>query len=155
MQWVLQQAPPKGGDLEALVVNGIQTRKPTLHLADGWRRKDDLSWRASTWGLRRFALGGMRLVPLPDGDPAISKLPKPAIGLRIAHVGQYAPHDVAKRAGFQIGDVIVSFDGKTDLPRETDVLAYALDKGRRTQDVPVEVLRGAETLTLKLPSESK
>ena len=50
----------------------------------GWRRKDDISWRASTWELRRLALGGMLLKP-DEG------------GLRVEHVGQYAPHDRAKR----------------------------------------------------------
>ena len=66
-------------------------------------------------------------------------------------MGQYAPHDVAKRAGFKIGDVIVSFDGRTDLPRETDVLQYVLEK-RGSKDVDVKVLRGAEELTLTLPA---
>jgi hypothetical protein len=63
-----------------------------LKLADGWRRRDDLSWRASTWGLRREALGGMFLKPVDAKDPAK--------GLRIEHVGRFAPHDGAKRAGF-------------------------------------------------------
>ncbi len=155
VQWVLHHTPPAGGTLEAVVERGTETKSLSLRLAEGWRRKDDLAWRASTWGLRRVALGGMKLGPLPAGDPAGAKLPKAAIGLRIAHVGQYAPHDVAKRAGFQVGDVIVSFDGKTDLPRETDVLRYALSKGRGGKDVAVKVLRGTEELTLTLPTGAK
>jgi len=155
VQWVLHHTPAEGGTLEALVERGSGTKKLPLRLGEGWRRKDDLSWRASTWGLRRIALGGMKLNPLPAGDPAQAKLPKAAIGLRIAHVGQYAPHDVAKRAGFKVGDVIVSFDGKTDLPRETDVLLYALGKGRGGKDVAVKVLPGTEELTLTLPASPK
>jgi len=155
MQWVLHHTPAAGGTLDAIVDRGGTTKTLSLRLDGGWRRKDDLSWRASTWGLRRLALGGMKLNPLPAGDPAGAKLPKAAVGLRIAHVGQHAPHDVAKRAGFKAGDVIVSFDGKTDLPRETDVLLYALGKGRGGKDVVVRLLRGTEELTLTLPAPSK
>ncbi len=151
VQWVLHHTPPAGGTLEAIVGRGTLVKRISLRLGEGWRREDDLSWRASTWGLRRMALGGMKLNPLPAGDPAQAKLPKAAVGLRIAHVGQYAPHDVAKRAGFKVGDVIVSFGGKTDLPRETDVLLYVLGKGRGGRDVSVKVLRGTEELTLTLP----
>ena len=154
VQWVLHHTPPEGGTLEALVVQGVRVSRRQLRLDAGWRWKDDLSWRASTWGLRRAALGGMKLAPLPAGDPAGAKLPKAAIGLRIAHVGQHAPHDVAKRAGFKVGDVVVTFDGRADLPRETDVLQYMLET-RRSKDVEVQVLRGGEALTLTLPGAAR
>ena len=43
----------------------------TLTLPPGWRRAGDLSWRASSWGLRRSALGGLLLEDLPaDSRPA-------------------------------------------------------------------------------------
>jgi hypothetical protein len=73
------------------------------------------------------------------------------MALRIKHVGQYSPHDVAKQAGFLKGDILVSFDGRTDLLRETDLLAFALSA--RDADAPanVEVLRGTERKTLTLP----
>lgn len=155
VQWVLHHTPAKGGSLTAVVLRGTETKTLTLRLEDGWRRQDDIGWRASTWGLRRLALGGMKLSPLAEDDPLTSKLPKKAIALRIAHVGQYAPHDVAKRAGFKVGDVLVSFDGKTDLPRETDVLLHVLGRRRPAKDMAVKLLRGKEELTVTLPAPSK
>ena len=141
VQWVLHHADAKGASIDAVVERGTETLKLTLTLADGWRRRDDISWRASTWGLRRTALGGILLKPLADDDPARAKLPKKSIGLKIAHLGQNPPHDVAKRAGFRKDDIFLAFDGRTDLPRETDVLLYALSKRPIPKKLAVRVLR--------------
>ena len=51
----------------------------------------------------------------------------------------------AQRAGFKKGDVLISFDGRTDLPRETDVLAHALTMHKPGERVAVTVLRDGET----------
>jgi hypothetical protein len=61
VQWVLHGVPPEGGAVAAEVRRGGETAALTLTLAGGWRRQDDLSWRASTWELRRAALGGLKL----------------------------------------------------------------------------------------------
>ena len=51
---------------------------------------------------------------------------------RLGNVVPASPKDVTVmqkrliRAGFRQGDVLVSFDGRTDLRRETELLAYAL-----------------------------
>jgi serine protease Do len=73
--------------------------------------------------------------------------------LRVAHVGQYAPHDRAKRAGVRKGDVLLSFDGRADFARETDVIRHGLEPEQKGRAVPLEVQRGAQTLTLTLPAE--
>ena len=152
VQWVLQRTPPEGGRVELTVLRGGAPTTLTLVLGAGWRRADDLSWRASTWGLRRVALGGLKLAPIPKAERGKVRLPKDSIGLRVEHVGQYAPHDVAKKAGFRKGHVVVAFDGHTDLDRETDLLRYALNDVKPGTDVAVRVLRdGAEqTLTLRV-----
>ncbi|MEZ6151241.1 MAG: hypothetical protein R3C09_14055 [Pirellulaceae bacterium] len=46
------------------------------------------------------------------------------MALRVTHVGQYNKHAAAKHAGFQVDDILVSYDGRTDLQREADVFAY-------------------------------
>ena len=79
------------------------------------------------------------------------KLPAEGMELRIEHVGQYAPHNRAQQAGFRKDDVLVSFNGRKDLARETDLLAYSLNELKPGTTVPVEILREGKPLTLKLP----
>ncbi len=135
VQWVLHRASGGGAEIKADVRRGEERVSLTLKLADGWRKKDDIGWRASTWALRRAALGGM-LLAADEG------------GLRVEHVGQYAPHDYAKRAGVQKGDRLVNFDGK-DFKRETDLIAYSL-RERKGNKVPLELTRGGKKLSLTL-----
>ena len=98
-----------------------------------------------------MGLGGLYLKVLPAELRAEQKLAEGSMALRAEHVGQYSPHDGAKRAGFRAGDIVVSFDGRTDLVRETDLLTYTLDRVE-TSPVPVEVLRDGNKTTLMLPA---
>lgn len=150
VQWVLHHVGPEGGDVAAVVARGATETTLTLRLAAGWRRADDLSWRASTWGLRRLALGGMKVETLSKAERSQEGVPKGALGLRVVHVGQFAPHDVAKRAGFQKGDVLLAVNGRTDLPRETDLLRYALGELAPGATLAFEVRRGGKVLDLSL-----
>ena len=79
------------------------------------------------------------------------KLSEPCMALKVVHVGEYSPHDQAKKAGFKKGDIIVSFDDRIDLARETDLLAYALNKIEPDTEVPVTVIRDGEKLQFSLP----
>jgi hypothetical protein len=153
VQWVLQHVPPSGGSVKALVKRGDQSSEVTLNLPPGWRQKDDIAWRASTWELRRMGLGGMLVKPLPAAERAERKLPKGSMALKVEHVGQYAPHDGAKKAGVRNGDVLISFDGQTNLLRDTDLLAYSLNQVKPGSTVPLVVLREGERLSLSIPVE--
>ncbi len=150
VQWVLHHVAPEGGTVDCVVTRGAADATLALRLPVGWRRQDDVSWRASTWALRRVALGGLKLAPIPKAEAGKVRLPKDAIALRVEHVGAFAPHDVAKRAGFQKGDVVLVFDGRTDLPRETDLLRYALNDVKPGKDVAVRILRDGKEQTLTL-----
>ena len=57
----------------------------------------------------------------------------------------------AKNAGFRQGDVILTFDKKTDLRRETDLMVYALTQHKSGDRVPVTILREGKKLELTLP----
>jgi hypothetical protein len=146
VQWVLHRTPPAGGDLKAEVVRDGKTMTLTLALPDGWRRRDDISWRTSSWGLRRMATGGLLLEPAGEQ-------PADGMALRVKHVGQYGPHAAARDAGFRQGDVVVSFDGRTDLRREADVLAHGVTDRKPGDRVPVVVLRDGKRVTLTLPMQ--
>ncbi len=124
----------------------------TLTLPKGWRQREDISWRASSWGLRRMALGGVLLESVPPEQRKKAGLPETGMVLRAKYVGQGSgPHGTAFKAGIRQGDVIVSFDGRTDLLRETDVLAYGVMQKRPGDVVTVTVLRGGKRLEFRVP----
>jgi S1-C subfamily serine protease len=60
-------------------------------------------------------------------------------------ITQITPDSPAAKAGFQLGDIIVTLDGQT--VSGVDDLIRQLDGKRIGQAVPVTVLRHGETLT--------
>ena len=97
-----------------------------------------------------MALGGMFLKSISPELRAEQQLPAEGLALKLEHVGQYAPHDGAKRAGLKAGDVLISFAGRSDLVRETDLLAYALNQVKPGTQIPIVVRRDGQPLTFTL-----
>lgn len=153
VQWVLHQAAPEGATLKAEVQREAGVKDIALVLPKGWRQRDDISWRASSWGLRRMATGGMLLESVSTEERGKSGLPKTGMALRARHVGQYGPHAAAQNAGFRKGDTLVQFDGRTDLARESDLIAHALFTRRPGERVDVTILREGKMLRLTLPMQ--
>ncbi|MBA4186494.1 MAG: peptidase [Planctomycetaceae bacterium] len=151
VQWVLHRAKPEGDVLKAEVLRDGKTAELKLALPKGWRQREDISWRSSSWGLRRMTTGGMLLENIEGELPA--GVAKDGMALRAKHVGQFGPHAAAKTAGFLVGDVIVAYDGKTDLLRETDLFAYSLRTKKAGENVPVSVIRAGKKLELMLPMQ--
>ena len=149
LQWVLHHAPAKG-TIAAEVERAGQARKLTLTLDDGWRRRGDLSWRTTTWDLRRMGLGGMVLKPIAAEDRREAGVPEGRMALRVDHVGQYNDHAVAMRAGVQKGDLLVAFDGLDDFGSESEVLAYAVQQKRPGAEVVLTVLRDGRRLEMPI-----
>jgi serine protease Do len=153
VQWVLHHLPAEGATLAAEIERDGQTQSLTLALPKGWRQRDDLSWRSSTWGLRRMTTGGILLEALSDAERKSAGIEPGRTALRAKHVGEYGPHAAAKNAGFRQGDVIVAFDGKTHLMRETDLIAEALFRRRPGDRVPVVLIRDGKRMELTLPMQ--
>jgi hypothetical protein len=151
VQWVLNNAPADGAKLKAAVRRGEKTVDVTLDLPKGWRQLDDIAWRVSTWGLRRMALGGMLLKTMTAEERKSAGLDDKVMGLRVEHVGQNGPHAAALKAGFRRGDLMVGFDGRTDLPREADVIFHALQTRKPGETVDVTILREGKKTSLTLP----
>lgn len=154
VQWVLNQASPQGASLKAEVQRGTQKQSLTLKLPKGWRQQNDISWRSSTWGLRRMATGGMLLEELPAEERNKLGVPATGMALRAKHVGQFGPHAAAKQAGFLQGDVLVAFDGKSNFKRETDLIAYSLTTHASGDKVEVSIIRDGKKLNLTLPMQN-
>jgi serine protease Do len=151
VQWVLHNIPAEGGKVALGVARGEQKIEIELQLPAGWRRNGDLSWRSSSWGLRRMVTGGLVLKALENDLRKTQNLEPGKMALRVDHVGQYNEHAAAKRAGFQLNDVLIEVDGRRDLMTEADLFFHVVSNHRIGDEIPVVVRRGTEELRLKLP----
>ncbi|MGV3482970.1 MAG: Trx7/PDZ domain-containing (seleno)protein [Planctomycetaceae bacterium] len=150
VQWVLHQASPAGATLELAVERDQKSVSIPLPLEQGWRRSSDISWRVSAWGYARMALGGMRLEPLTAEQRGALTFDPGPMALRVRTVGQYGPHATAKKVGFQVDDVLVSIDKRTDFQTEADVMRYGVgEKG--SGSLAIELYRGGKRKVLELP----
>ncbi len=150
VQWVLNHFPSDGGPIVATVTRDNKTVALNLKLDSGWRPREDIGWRASTWGLRRIGLGGMFLKPISDEMRASLGIASDKTSLLVEHVGAFAPHDRAKQAGVVKNDVLVEYDGRRDLLRETDVIAYAINQVEKGRSVPMRFLRGSQEIAVEI-----
>ena len=143
IQWVIHNAPDSG-TLEFTIRRSGEFVKKNVLLAAGWRRRSDISWRTSTWSLRRMAFGGMVL----EANPGATSM-----SLTAKHVGQYGEHALAKRAGLVKGDRITSFNGITEPLTETLLLHRILSETKPGDRVKVTAVRnGTEReFTIRLP----
>jgi hypothetical protein len=146
LQWVLQNTPATAR-LTAEVKRDGTTRTVTLDLGAGWR-EGDISWRTSTWNLRRMAFGGMRLDDLGDQERREANLPADGMALRARYIGQFGDHALAKKAGLVQGDILVAFDGHTERMSESQLIAELLRRRKPGDVVSLTFLRGGEKTTV-------
>lgn len=151
VQWILQNAPSPAR-LKAIVNRAGRQVEAKLDLAGGWRRRSDISWRTTTWDLRRMVTGGLVLQDLDEDQRKLAQLAPNALGLRVAYVGQYNAHAAGKNAGFKENDVIVNVDGKANHMSEGELIAMLSRKMVGTK-VPVSVLRTGNRVELQLPMQ--
>ncbi|MBX3451678.1 MAG: PDZ domain-containing protein [Planctomycetaceae bacterium] len=153
VQWVLHRVPAEGGQVAAVVRRKSAEKPLTMSLASGWRRASDIEWRVTSWGLRRMALGGLKLEELTDEERKAASIPNGKMALRVQHVGQYGEHAAAKRAGVQKNDILIGFDGRDDLTREQDIFFHATTKKKLGDQVAIKLMRDGKTQTLKIPMQ--
>ncbi|HET6882477.1 MAG TPA: Trx7/PDZ domain-containing (seleno)protein [Pirellulales bacterium] len=152
LQWVLHNA----GDAHALtaeVVRGSESRKLPLSLGPGWRQRGDISWRATSWDLRRMTTGGMRLDDLSTEARRSLGLDDDVLALRARHVGEYGEHATAKNAGFRKGDVLVEVNGSNTRLSESQLMTWLVNAKRPGERVAVVVLRDGARIPLELPMQ--
>lgn len=151
-QWVLHHAG-ETAKLNAEILRNGQKRTLTLTLAKGWRQRDDISWRATSWDLRRMTLGGMRLESLPEEKRQELKIPPTELALFAKWVGQYNEHAVAKRAGFLKDDIILAIDGDRSPITESELMAKLMQSKRPGDKITMTVLRGQQRLELSFAQQ--
>jgi len=146
IQWVLHHKG-SAGKLEIARLRGDGVQRIDAALPTGWREASDISWRVSTWNLRRMAFGGMVLEPLREEQRSGLGLEPGQMGLHARHVGQYGEHARAKQAGLVKGDVIVAFNEWTNDLNETQLIAKTLKETKPGDTIPVVYLRDGKRHT--------
>ncbi len=149
VQWVLHHAPDQG-QLDALLSRGVDVVHTTLTLPKDWRHASKIDWRVTSWSLRRMGTGGMKVEAASNEVRRRAKLQDGQMALLVKHTGKYGQHAVAHRAGVKVNDVVVAFDGRTDLMNDSQLLAYSAKNTKPNQLVSVVVMRGSQRLEFKL-----
>jgi len=149
VQWVLQNAG-ETATLPAQVLRGKKKLNLALHLDKDWRRHMDISWRTTTWDLRRMAAGGLVLKSSTSEERRNAGIADTDLGLRVEYVGEYGEHAVGKKAGFKKDDILVSIDGQTSPMTESELFGYLLQKRMPGDRIPVTVLRAGNRVSLEL-----
>jgi serine protease Do len=145
VQWVLNQTPGSESSIALKLLREGRVVETSLNLPEGWRRLDDISWRVAAWQLSRIGLGGMRLESVNEQER------KQSAFLKVKGVGQWGAHAAAKNAGFEKGDLLLSYDGQSSFARESDLFAYVNENLSVGHKVPIKVLRNGKTLEFTLP----
>ena len=122
VQWVLQHAA-ESARLSAEVHRDGGTQTLILTLEPGWRKRDNISWRATSWDLRRMVTGGLLLEEANAEERRVAGIADDSLALRVKHVGQYGDHAVAKQAGVQQNDIMIAVNGQSKRLSESDLLA--------------------------------
>lgn len=151
VQWVLDHAPASG-TLKASVIRDGKTKELDISLPAGWRTKQDISWRPTTWGFRGM-IGGILTEDLSDEMRKERGLNQEGLGLLVKHVGQFGPHAAARNAGFKVNDVIIELDGKKDRLTESAMLGELVQNKKPGEKVKTVVLRGDQRVELMLPMQ--
>jgi len=152
VQWVLHNASDPAS-LSAQVLRGRKKINFSVDPAKDWRRHSDISWRVTTWDLRRMAAGGLVLQEATAEERQQAKLSDNALALRVNYVGEYGEHAVAKKAGFKKDDILVSVDNQATRMTESELFGYLLQNKMLGEKIPVTVLRGDERVSLELPMQ--
>ncbi len=151
LQWVLHHAR-SSDELPAVVKRGDEQLTVALKLAKGWRSQSDISFRPTTWELRRMVTGGLVFEELSADERERRKLTSDRLALEIKHVGQYDQHAAGKHAGFEKGDVLIAVEGRIQRQSESQLIASLIDRPVG-EKVRMKVLRGEKELDLSLPMQ--
>ena len=150
VQWVLHNLPDEACSV-AMVVRREGSEMPLrLQLPDSWKELDNTSWRVSSWQMSRIALGGMRLDVATEEERKAANVAD-GMALKVRSAGRYGAHAAARKAGFKEGDILVAFDGQNEFQRESDIFNYVAKNSRAGRTVQVDVARGAQRLSFRLP----
>jgi hypothetical protein len=154
LAWVLNEAPPEGGELAFEVERDGEPRTVALELAPGWKRGTPLefSWRPFKWGFTPApGFGGPLLSP---GEREALGLDREAFAFRISYFVTWNENRryglEAIRAGLREDDVVVSVGGRADFASVDHFHSWWRLTRSPGDRVTLEVLRAEERQTITL-----
>ena len=142
VQWVLHHAK-EPSEVEAEVDRAAGRRRLSLSLAEGWRRGETVTWRASTRPMRPF-----QWEELGEKERSSLGIPAGSLAVRVKGMPKVG---AAQRAGLLAGDVIVEIDGKKDAISENRWIEYLMREKVRGESVALGFLRKGKRDTAKMP----
>jgi hypothetical protein len=148
--WVLHRSP-SSGNLPISIRRKGESLALSLPLSPDWRFKTDISRRVGAWSLRGMTTGGMVLEDLDDTARSERGLDAHSLALRVKGLGQYGPHGLAKRSGFQQDDILIDIEGIKHRQPESELLGRLLSDPRGKRPLPIVLLRKGKRLELTLP----
>jgi serine protease Do len=141
VQWVLQHAPTPG-DLAVDVDRSGAAAKLTLHLADDWRRGEDVTWRASTRAMRAFGW--------EDATPEQRRKLGIADGRLCVRVKGVPKNGIGQRAGLAVDDYVVEIEKSTDPMTENEFIVVCQQKRRQGEIVDLTVIHDGKRKAIEL-----
>ena len=66
-------------------------------------------------------------------------------------MGQFGPYATAHKDGVLKGVLLITFDGRSDLLRESDLFFYAVDSKKVGHVVSLKLKRNKDILQIKIP----
>jgi hypothetical protein len=154
-QWVLHGIPMSGGEVMTKYKRGDTAMESIIKLPEGWRRMDSIEWRASSWQLRRDGLGGLLIKSATDEERKFANVKETEMAFRVEHVGAYPPHDRAKKAGVQKGDILITANGLKNFKSPSALLEYSINVVPAGEDITMELMRDGQLVTVKVPTATR
>jgi hypothetical protein len=150
VQWVLQNAK-EPCTIEAELDREGKSARAVIALVEGWRRKDDFTWRTGVWRMRHYFLGTQPMENVSADDRQKLGLPAEGLALRIRGFAPDFVKEKNKEAAqkLQKDDVIIDVDGMKDLNGESGLLAYLFSK-KTGETADFTVLRGGKPQKVQL-----
>lgn len=147
VQWILQTAP-EPSKIKVEVNRAGKSQNLDLSLAKSWRRAGDFSWRFFV----HEPYFDMEFDDLGAAERKNLGLADTALAIKVIRVGWPVgqPGD-AKKAGFQVGDVIVDLDGQSAYLTESQFVSLFYQKKMPGETAAITVLRGKNRQKLQLP----
>ena len=145
MQWVLHHIA-SDSELEVVVArDGAEARK-TLALSGDWKRSN-IVWRASFPSIRPHLW--IRALDMSAEDKAALGLAPDARAMDVTTIWAGG----VRRAGLEIGDIIVDADGDTSAMDDGEFKIWLKLNYKDGDKLPIVVLRDGKRVSLSIPIE--
>ena len=141
VQWVLHHAKVPA-DVAASVDRGGKAESLVLRLEPGWRKGEDITWRASTGAMRPF--GWEEATPEQRASLGVKE------GDLCVRVRGFAKVGPGQRAGLAVGDWVVEIDGSAKAISENRWYDLLHQEKARGDAVSLVVIRGGKRIRLTL-----